>query len=153
MTTADILKPGDCLLYKPKGAFGKLIALKTWHSISHVEVYNGNSQSWASRDGKGVNLYPLRETELAYVLRPTVALNLLGGRQYATSMIGTPYGWLDLLAFINVSKDSKGIVCSPFATAFYRACGWSIFPTDPVNKVAPFMFLDLIGNGMKQVYP
>jgi hypothetical protein len=139
------LKPGDILLYRPKGTFGWLIFAKTWHKISHVEIYDGGYKSLASRDGIGVDRYPLRLTELAYVLRPQVPLNLTAGRAYFDSMKGTPYGWWDLLDFSGFNVDTKGIVCSPFAAGFLRACGWAIFPTDPVNKVAPFQFLDLIG--------
>jgi hypothetical protein len=61
--------------------------------------------------------------------------------------LGTPYGWLDLLNFIGLNVDTEGIVCSAFATEFYRACGWNLFPTDQSNDVAPFEFLNLIGNG------
>jgi len=70
------LRRGDCLLYRPKGFFGWVIATKTWHPVAHVEVYAGNDHSWASRDGLGVNLYPIRMTELAYVLRPTAPVDL-----------------------------------------------------------------------------
>lgn len=139
------LKPGDTLLYRPAGKFGLLIAVKTWHRISHVEVYDGNLKSLASRDGLGVDRYPLRLSELAYVLRPQVKLDLEAGRKYFDSLKGTPYGWLDLANFVGLPVDRGGIVCSPFATGFYRAAGWNIFPTDPVNKVAPFQFLDLLG--------
>lgn len=146
------LRAGDILLYYPAGVFGKLIALKTWHKISHVEIYDGNQKSWASRDGKGVNLYPLRLSELAYVLRPSRRLNLDQGRAYGRSLIGTPYGWYDLLQFVGFSVNRKGIVCSPFAAGLLRAAGWQVFPTDPLEKIAPFQFLDLVGNGCSVAY-
>lgn len=147
------LQPGDCLLYKPKGLFGQIIRLKTWHSISHVEMYVGDSMSYASRDGQGVNLYPWRDTELAYILRPKVPLNLPAGWAYARSMIGTPYGWLDLLAFMGITKNFPGIVCSAFVTEIYRHAGWRIFPTDTPEDIAPFEFLTLCGNGFAVVFP
>lgn len=147
-----LLKPGDCLLYKPKGIFGRLIAIKTWHKISHVEVYDGEGYSWASRDGQGVNLYSWRDSELAYVLHPTMGLNLDAARTWASSMVGTPYGWADLLNFIAINVNKKGIVCSPFVTEFYRHAGWNIFPTDESNDVAPFEFLSLVGNGFTVIY-
>jgi hypothetical protein len=35
MTLTDaVLKPGDCLLYKPSGFFGAVISIKTWHKIA-----------------------------------------------------------------------------------------------------------------------
>jgi hypothetical protein len=146
------LKAGDCLLYSPTGIFGSLIALKTWHPIAHVEVYvgdHGYPMSVASRDGQGVNFYPLRTKQLAYVLRPTNPLDLACGLRYARRMTGTPYGWRDLLNFVGYKVDRHGIVCSPFATEFYRACGWNIFPLDTANQVAPFQFQSLVGNGFE----
>jgi cell wall-associated NlpC family hydrolase len=147
------LKPLDCLLYRPKGVFGRIISVKTWHNISHVEVYAGDGMSFASRDGIGVDLYPWRNTELAYVLRPTVPVDATKAFAYARSMKGTPYGWLDLLAFVGLNVDFKGIVCSAFATEIYRKGGWHIFPTDLANDVAPFEFITLINNGFLEIYP
>lgn len=153
MPTKLQLRAGDILLYRPTPFawshipgwfFGKAIAVKTWHSISHVEIYDGSLQSWAARDGVGFGKYPVRLSQLTYVLRPTVPLNLTAGRAWATSMIGTPYGWMDLLDFVGAPVDKKGIVCSPAAAGYLRACGWQVFPTDPINKVAPFQFLDLV---------
>lgn len=147
MTLTDVLKPGDCLLYKPSGFFGAVISIKTWHKVAHVEVYVGAGRSAASRDGKGVGVYETRTDGLAYVLRPIRSLDLNRGLRYALRSIGTPYGWFDLLNFIGLNVDTKGIVCSAFATEFYRACGWYLFPTDQANDVAPFEFLNLIGQG------
>lgn len=139
------LRAGDVLLYRPNGIFGRLIQAKTWHAISHVEVYVGGFESVASRDGQGVGRYPLRVSELAYVLRPQAALDLPAGLKYFDRVKGTPYGWLDLLAFYGVTKNFRGIICSPFATEFLRACGWNVFPTDRAEDIAPFQFLDLVG--------
>ena len=148
------LKPGDILLYTPVGIFGKLISIKTWHRISHVEVYDGHQQSVASRDGIGVGRYPIRFSQLGYILRPQVPLNLSAGRAYFASLDGTPYGWAALLDFIDPTDliKGKGIVCSPFAAGFLRACGWSVFPADPVERVAPFQFLDLVGQSCSIAY-
>src|SRR5690242_9240288 len=102
------LLPGDVLLYKPTSIYGLIIWAKTWHRISHVEVYDGDGYSWASRDGIGFNRYPLRIGQLAKVLRPTKEVlkqwDLDASRRWATEMIGTPYGWLDLTAFVGVAK-------------------------------------------------
>jgi uncharacterized protein YycO len=141
------LRPGDCLLYSPKGVFGKIVQLKTWHPISHVEIYRGMGTSWASRDGQGVNSYPWRNTELAYVLRPTQTLYLTNADAWATLQIGTPYGWLELLEFINITHRGKGMFCSEFACYYYRAAGWPMFPLDLPSQIAPFQFTSLIGAG------
>lgn len=138
------LRPGDILLYRPAGLFGQIIRIKTWHNISHVEIYDGSYQSVASRDGIGVGRYPLRLSQLTYVLRPEVPLDLAKGHTYFDAMNGTRYGWLDLIAFVGLPAKAPGIVCSPFAAGYLRACGWNVFPTDPIEKIAPFQFLDLV---------
>ena len=142
MIDVNALQPGDVLLYKPSGLFGRLIALKTWHALSHVEVYVGAGQSVASRDGQGVDRYPLRTDKLAHVLRPTVDIDLSAGlRWFEREARGLPYGWWDLGSFVGLTHDGHGMVCSPFATAFLRNCGMPIFNKEPINVIAPCDFL------------
>lgn len=136
-----MIEAGDVLLYRPTGLFGRLIAVKTWHPISHVEVSIGHGRTVASRDGLGVGQYPQRDAQLAHVLRPTRPINLAAAMAYFDRVNGQPYGWLDLLAFLGASVDGPGIVCSPFATAFLRAGGLPIFRTEDARKIAPFQFL------------
>jgi len=136
------LLPGDVLLYKPKGLYGWLIRVKTWHPIAHVEIDMGDGMSAASRDGKGPGYYPNRFTDLAYVLRPRVPFDLAAAKRYVDSTIGLPYGWADLLNFIGVTIDARGIVCSPFATEVLRAGGVPVFNSERSNLIAPFQFLD-----------
>lgn len=152
MTVKYRLKAGDILLYRPKGLFGQIIGIKTWHEIAHVEIYDGLHQSLASRDGLGVDRYSVRLSELAYVLRPKHPLDIGAGRRYFYKMKGTSYGWLDLLNFVGLPINAPGIVCSPFAAGFLRACGWPVFPADPIERVAPFQFLDLIGDECQIAY-
>jgi len=136
------LQPGDVLLYGPTGIFGRLIALKTWHSLSHCEVFIGGGQSAASRDGLGVAIYPARLHDAKHALRPTTSFNLPRALAWFTVHAkGQPYGWLDLLAFLGVSKDMPGMVCSSFATQFLRAGGVPVFRDEPANKIAPFQFV------------
>lgn len=141
-TLPNSLQPGDVLLYKPKGFFGWVIRLKTWHPIAHVEVYMGDGTSAASRDGQGVGRYPWRNTELAYVLRPGVPFDVGKANAYIDSMVGTRYGWWDLLNFTGWKVDTKGIVCSPFATELLRAAGVPVFNDEASNLIAPFEFLE-----------
>jgi len=146
------LRRGDCLLYRPKGFFGWVIATKTWHPVAHVEVYAGNDHSWASRDGLGVNLYPIRMTELAYVLRPTAPVDLARANRWAQTKIGTRYGWIELLNFVGVSLSLGGMFCSQFEVEYYRQGGWSMFPEDDAARVAPFENLNLVGAGFADVW-
>lgn len=136
------LRPGDVLLYPATSLFGKLIALKTWHPVSHVEVYIGGGQNAASRDGLGVAIYQARLHDVKHVLRPTVPFSVLRALAwFAVHAKGQPYGWLDLLAFIGVTKDMPGMVCSSFATQFLRAGGVPVFRDEPANAIAPFQFM------------
>jgi hypothetical protein len=135
------LIPGDVLLYKATGFYGKVIALKTWHNIGHVEVYIGESRSAASRDRKGVGLYPVRFADLAYVLRPIVPFQLRAALDwFHRDANGLPYGWADLLFFAGLNINRKGIVCSPFATQFLRAGGVPVFNKEMAERIAPFQF-------------
>lgn len=136
------LLPGDCLLYKPTGLFGALIRLKTWHAISHVEIYAGQGKSWASRDGLGVDLYPYREEQFAAALRPAQgSFNYQQAEAWAQTKVGTPYGWAQLLLFIGLPIHGSGLFCSEFATQFYRAGGLDPFAGEDAQAVAPFEFL------------
>lgn len=140
---------GDCLLYKrtpfrrsPLGwFFGLVINVKTWSRFSHVEVYDGDGKSLASRDGKGVGRYKLRMEELAEVRRPT-ALNFCHetGSRWFNSVEGQKYDWLGLLCFtLAVRQGARDkMFCSEFATRFYRKSGLELFnPDDDADKIAP----------------
>jgi hypothetical protein len=135
------LRPGDAILYKSKGFYGWLIALKTWHHVSHVEIYMGFGLSAASRDKIGVGLYPLRTSELEYVWRPHGIFDAPKALTYVNKHKGEPYGWLDLLAFVGLKTDGKGIVCSPFATDVQRSGGIDPFNGEDSRNIAPFQWL------------
>lgn len=142
--TSD-LKPGDVLLYKGQGFYSKLIFLKTWHEISHVEVFLGDvaekrNMSTASRDGQGVGIYPVRE-DISYVLRPNVPFNKDAALEFALKATGTPYGWWDLLQFIGLDINTDGIVCSPYATYVERTASVNAFKNEKPEKIAPKDFL------------
>jgi hypothetical protein len=141
MTIAAQLVAGDVLLYHGRGLYGRIIQFHTGHPIGHVECYLGAERSFASRDRIGVNFYDLRTADLTYVCRPRIPFNLTAALAWAVPQIGTPYGWLDLLAFIDVNVDGKGIVCSPAVTLFQRAGTIEPFNGEPANKIAPFQFL------------
>jgi hypothetical protein len=145
ITAKDVatLQVGDVLLYRGRGLYSWFIGLKTWHfNVSHVEVYVGDLQSAASRDGKGVGLYPVRLSDLAYVLRPAVPFQPRAAMWwFYKEANGLSYGWSDLLQFVGLNINGKGMVCSPFATEFLRAGAVPVFNKEPALKIAPFQFL------------
>jgi hypothetical protein len=141
-----ILKPGDCLLYAPKGFFGWVISIKTWNQVAHCEVYIGNGKSVASRDGIGVGEYDLRTSELKHVMRPNQPFELrLAYDWFARKARGQGYDWLGLLRFAWRSRvvperfDNKQF-CSEFAARFYRAGGLDPFNGADADAIAPFQF-------------
>tara|TARA_R110000868_G_scaffold273274_1_gene532486 strand:+ start:121 stop:609 length:489 start_codon:yes stop_codon:yes gene_type:complete len=151
----DILKPGDTLLYSPKGIFGWLISIKTWNAISHTEIYIGDGYSVAARGGVGVGTYPVRLDQLIYIYRPNKPFKLAKAlKWYLLISRGQRYDWWGLIRFawrskiVADNKDNKQF-CSEFATRFYRAGGLDLFNKYDADAVAPFMFsstpyLDLI---------
>jgi len=147
-----ILQPGDHLLYGPKGLAGWVISLKTWSDVAHCEFYLGDmgnrqQMSLASRDGLGVNAYPLRTATLAYILRPKQKLNLVKGiKWFLTRAQGQQYDWWGLLRFawrsrvVPEARDNR-MFCSEFLTRFDRACDFDPFNGYDADAIAPSEFL------------
>lgn len=139
------LQPGDALMYAPSGFFGWAIAIKTYTKIAHISIYAGDGQSWASRDGKGVGLYPFRESKLAYVLRPTVPLDLLEMAKWFETVDGQGYDWLGIARFIawgSIGTGNNGRqFCSEFACRLFRAGGFDPFAGADADAISPAAFL------------
>src|ERR1044072_718685 len=148
MKAKDFLQPGDNLLYKPQGMYGYLIAIKTWHNIAHCECYVGNGQAVASRDGVGVGLYPLREAQLAYILRPKEPILLpLAMDKFRRVYQGQGYDYMGLVRFawrapVSKIRFENLQFCSEFLTRFDRDMGMKdLFNGEDPDAIAPFQFL------------
>ena len=138
------LLPGDLLLFKSPGFFSKLIRFKTGGHYSHVEVYVGNGTVWASRDGQGVNAYPLDLSYVAAVLRPRGLLEWQPGIRWFNSVAkGQKYDWLGLLNFYIAKwqgKENRRMFCSEFIVRLFRAFNFPLFPpTVDADGVHPSM--------------
>jgi hypothetical protein len=143
----DLLLPGDLLLYRPNGLFGRIIAIKTSHDLSHCEVYLGKGVSAAARDGVGVGRYPTRLAQLAYILRPTATeLDWIAYARWFKTVDGQKYDWTGLLRFAWFKSIGTGnnnrMFCSEFCARAYRALGMEPF-TELVDAdaVAPAAFI------------
>lgn len=140
-----MIRAGDVLLYSGTGFFSKLIKVKTWSAISHVEVSIGNGYSVASRDGQGVGLYPHRATELVAILRPKGPFDVTAAMRWFQTVDGQGYDWLGLMAFYWAKwqgKENGKMFCSEFAVRFLRAGGVEPFtPETDADAVAPGEFL------------
>ena len=145
------LHPGDVLLYNDHSIVDGLICFRTWSDVAHVEVYLGSGLSAASRNGIGVNVYPMRLLDLQYVRRPKDAFDINKAYTFARQMSGTPYGWLDLTEFYGglprwltrlLRLKNEGLICSQFADLQLRAGQVVAFAEDyPAGKVSPRDFL------------
>jgi hypothetical protein len=151
VTPAEIeshLQPFDILLYRPKKGsfFGTVIQFKTWHSISHCEMYVGDGKSVASREGIGVNVYPWRPSELTWVLRPTEPLDIAGFWKWFLTVKGQKYDWWGLRRFEWFSSIPSGnnakMFCSEFLARACRALQAKVFGNiEDADAIAPFAFI------------
>lgn len=144
----DQLRAGDCLLYRPTGWVGWLIALKTWHRVAHVEIYDSDGSALASRDGIGVNRYTVRVGELCRILRPTDPARLDWPKAVAwfeRCARGQRYDFKALLRYLvpgYVDPDLDRMICSALAVRLYRAGGYPVFaPGEDADRIAPAQFL------------
>ncbi len=132
------LLPGDILLYADHSFVDWCIKLRCWSDVAHVEIYLENGLSTASRNGLGVNFYPLRLDGLRYVRRPVVPFGLVAARTYAAKMRGTPYGYADLGRFYLLNLPTKGLICSQYGDLLLRAGHVIAFAEDyPAGAVSP----------------
>ena len=149
-----MLQPGDVLLYTPAGVFGKLITLKTWSDYSHTEVVyrvqGSVISTYASRDpkrwfpkpsGGGVNIYPLRTSELGLIRRPTHPVDMTKFEAFVNATVGQKYDWVGLLKFFRISKGKQDrMFCSEAATRLLRAItGEQLFANVDADAVSPGM--------------
>ena len=140
---ASILRPGDLMLYRPKGLVGWLIASRTFSNWAHVEVYDGDGYALASRDGIGVGRYPIRLDRLGKVARPIKPINLDAMRAWFPTVDGQKYDLWAIARFVlpHIIKrdvDLSRQICSAFAVRLYRAGGFDpVAPDADADLVAP----------------
>lgn len=136
--TGAFLQPGDVLLYYLEHDFvDTIIAEKTGKPVGHIEVYVGNEQSYASRNGVGVDIYSLRLDGLICVRRLIQPIALDQGANWFQSVAkGQPYDFKGLLTFTSFIKHGEAgkMFCSEFALNFYRACAFEPFNKDQLAE-------------------
>lgn len=149
----SMLRPGDALLYAPRGVVGFLINLKGWwHGVAHCEgfegVIDGVPYCVASRNGIGVNRYQLRTDDLAFVLRPTEAFDLAKATEWFERIArGQRYDWRAIWRFLKpgdetADYDPNRQICSAYLTRWYRSGGLKVFSTfEDADRIHPFQFL------------
>lgn len=139
------LRSGDVLLYSGRGIFSTLIKLKTWSSISHVEIVGYDpTTSYASRDGIGVGTYDVRRHDLVMVVRPRRRVRVEAMRSFHERCCEPPqkYDYWGLLRFFNFkSPKHDRQFCSEYAVRLLRAGGIIPFAEDcDADSVPPGWF-------------
>ena len=138
----SILKPGDIMLFNTLDLVDDVIDFKTGSDVAHIEIYAGGSKSYASRNGIGVGLYPVRITGLRYVRRPVGVLDIGALEDFFNKVDGAKYGFGDILENINWNLPLPGYDCSHFAAALLRYGNCPQFDgTYPEPKITPRDFL------------
>lgn len=143
------LREGDLLLYgrtpffasPTSWFFGLVINFKTWSDFCHVEIYDGDGESLASRDGDGVGCYPVRLEQLICVRRPGIGYNHKLVRQWFDRYAdGQKYDWKGLLCFALAAKQGAPdrMFCSEFACRAARVGLLKPFnPAMDADKASP----------------
>lgn len=121
------LQKGDFLFYGAKGIFdlsSQLVMRRTaWGYAVHVEIYHGEGESTASRNGLGVEIYPLRTKQLISVRRSKHNWDYHEAfLWFLNEARGQKYDWKGLLCFTYaVQSGAKDeMFCSEYATRFAR---------------------------------
>lgn len=137
------LKPGDTLLYTSHWSLiAWAIRVKTWSTVSHIEVYIGDNSSISAR-ANGSKVFAFESKNLREVWRPKEAFNLEDAMKWFYEKAeGQKYDWLGLFRFFTIGKQStKKQFCSELATRFYRNGSFEPFnKTVDADLVSPGMF-------------
>lgn len=145
------LQAGDHLLYYANCLADRVICLKTWSVVAHIEVAvgpyadgSGCYERAVAARADGVNCYPFRRQGLRYILRPTRWLQGRADDWFLRVAQGQRYDWLGLLCFTLAVKQGAPhrMFCSEFARNLCRAAGCPAFADSwPGDKTAPGSFL------------
>lgn len=120
------------------------IAVKTGYWIAHCEIYDGEGMSVASRNGIGVNRYPLRTDGLVCVRRPIGVIDREASEKwFSDEARGQKYDFKGLMCFylaVNHGSAHK-MFCSEFALRWYRkACIQPLNTEIDADRTAPCEF-------------
>jgi hypothetical protein len=127
------IQPGDVLIYRGSSLFSRLIRIKTWSEVSHVELANSGASAFASRDGQGVRTYAidLDPKRLYAVARPCQPLNMERVRLFHRQCLGQRYDWWAALRYFTWGEQSRDKQnCSEYLTRLIRH-GWAYLRLDP----------------------
>lgn len=142
---ASELRPGDVLLYGGSGLWYRLIQVKTYSDVGHVEVYAGGGKVVTATPNGGVDYHHYEPKNLRYVRRPVGAWSLALADEWFRTVRGAKYDkWGLIWNFTRPEGDgerSAAMVCSEVSTLYLRAGGVDPFSQDTkASKVSPAEF-------------
>ena len=156
------LEKGDLLIIQTNGVFAHLIKWSQWirwrsgdeWKFNHAAVYIG-SNLIVEANPAGVQISPLLE----YSPNQYEVVKIQGDRNAAVkealSLVHTPYGWLDIFAFLlmimgvnpkfvdKINRRVSTLVCSQVAALAAQAAGDKRF-SDPYLTVPAQIALQLV---------
>lgn len=106
-------QPGNILFYDTPDDIVDWVITRTGPA-AHVEIYEGGGQSLASRNGIGVNRYPLRTSGLIAVVWWPVDMPRFSA--WFETVKGEGYDWVGLEGFVEGTSTGKPneMFCSNF---------------------------------------
>ena len=147
----SILRPGHCIVDMPDwwNPVDLIISAKTWTKCCHTRVYVGGNQV-VQAILKGVDIYPFEVNGIGGVLEPLFPFDLGAAMSWFYSKAkGQGYDVLSLFKFYGWGRNPSNqnrMICSEFATRFYRAGGGHPFnPADDADMIAPAQFCQTAG--------
>jgi hypothetical protein len=147
----SILRPGDCIVDMPDmwNPIDLAISAKTWTKCCHVRIYIGENRV-VQCILKGVGVYPFEINGIGGVLEPNFPFDMARAISWFYSKAnGQGYDIIGLFRFYGWGRryaDMHRMICSEFATRFYRAGGGTPFnPEDDADMIAPAQFCQTMG--------
>jgi hypothetical protein len=134
------IKPGSILLYSTNDLIDDVIGVTG--PAKHVELYRGNGQSLASRNGLGVNQYAFRDEGLIGVLESQVDVDKFCA--WFDTVRGDGYDWQGLEGFVvdKVTQQPLHWFCSAFVAKGCDRAGSPLFnPLWNPSLITPSDFL------------
>lgn len=140
------IKPGSILLYNTPGDVVDEIITRTGPA-AHVEFYEGNGKSLASRNGIGVNRYDFRSAGLIAILETDVDVAAFSA--WFETVIGDAYDWSGLMGFVEgrVTQEAGHWFCSAVIAKGFQMVNFPLFnhlwnaslidPTDMLKTPVP----------------
>jgi hypothetical protein len=154
------VKPGDAALYRPHNPAGAIVALLTRARYCHVRLITDTTGATVEADLKGAIVGRIQPGDVI-VSPPLTDAQRAKIPAIAAGVVGTPYGFLDILALLLASfglrfrwlahriERSDRLICSQLVDTVWHAADFDAFTDDRLPQdVTPGDIADLaLANG------